>query len=118
MAVEIQAVVVLLAAKVTFLERRSPAERLDYLEGVFSRKELKSCYDLLKEQFGSPTKDFGQPPKFDKQTTGIVEKVGGIWTEQCLFFLKVDGNNAIYAALWPWASDASKVTLKAGVVTI
>lgn len=118
MAVEIQAVVALLASRVPFIERRSPAERLDYLEGVLSRKELKACYELLNEQFGHATKDFGQQPKFDKQTAKVIEKVGGIWTDQCLFFLKIDGNRAIYAALWPWSSDASKVTLKAGVLEI
>ena len=118
MSLDIQSVVALLGSKVTFLERRSPAERLDYLEGVLSRHELKNCYELLNQQFGSATKDFGQQPQFDKQTARIVEKVGGIWTDQCLFFLKVDGNSAIYVALWPWSSDASKITLKAGVIQV
>ena len=118
MALNIASLITQLNSTVTFLERRSQADRADYLEGVLSRHELKRCYELLLQQFGSVAKDFGQPAKFDKQTAKIVEKIGGIWTDQCLFFLKMEGNTAVYTALWPWASDASKVTLKAGVVQV
>lgn len=118
MALEIKPLIAKIGSEVAFLERRSAADRLDYLEGVLSRQELKNCHALLTSQFGSVAKDFGQPAKFDKQTTQIVERIGGIWTDQCLFFLKVDGTKAVYAALWPWQSDASKITLKAGVLDV
>ena len=115
---EIASLIAQIASTIPFLERRSPADRADYLEAVLSRQELKRCYELLLQQFGSVAKDFGQSVKFDKQTAKIVEKIGGIWTDQCLFFLKMDGNTAVYTVLWPWASDASKITLKAGVIQV
>ena len=118
MPLDAASLITALNSTVTFLERRSPADKTDYLEAVLSRQELKRCYEFLLQQFGSVAKDFGQPAKFDKQTAKVVEKIGGIWTDQCLFFIKMDGNTAVYAALWPWASDASKVTLKAGVVQV
>ncbi len=118
MSLDIKTLVAAICAQVSFLERRSPADRTDYIEGVLSRQELKRCYELLQSQFGGAVKDFGQPAKFDQPTAKIVERIGGIWTDQCLFFLKVDGKTAVYTALWPWSSDASKVTLKAGVIQV
>jgi len=118
MPLDVKTLVAAIGTQVSFVERRSPAERADYIEGVLSRQELKRCYELLQGQFGDVVKDFGQPAKFDKPTAKIVERIGGIWTDQCLFFLKVDGNAAVYAALWPWSSDASKITLKAGTIQV
>ena len=118
MPLDVKTLVAAIGTQVSFVERRSPAQRTDYFEGVLTRQEFKCCYELLQGQFGNVVKDFGQPAKFDQPTTEIVERIGGIWTDQCLFFLKVDGNAAIYAALWPWSSDASKITLKAGTIQI
>lgn len=117
MAVTVETLVGALQA-VPLLERRSPAEKTDYLEGVISRQELKRCYELLMQQFGSATKEFGQPAKFDRVTTQLVERIGGIWNDQCLFFSAIDGKKAVYAALWPWNSDPTKVTLKAGAISL
>ena len=97
---------------------RSAPDSGNYLEGVLSRQDLKRCYEMLQKALGPPTKDFGVPSKFAKDTQKLIDRVGGIWLDQCLF-LKQDGEGEMtYAALWPWASDPTKITLKVGIIRL
>ena len=38
--------------------------------------------------------------------------------DQCLYLKPCDGEQAVYAALWPWASDPRRVTLKVGTLAL
>ena len=87
----------------------------DYLEGVFSRDDLPRCYELLRKTLGAPVKDFGQPVNFKPDIRPVVDKVGGCRADQCLFLAPDDQGRTVYAALWPWASDKARITLKVGV---
>jgi hypothetical protein len=40
--------------------------------------------------------------------------MGGLRKGQS-FFYRLEGHQVIYAALWPWESDPTKITLKSGV---
>jgi hypothetical protein len=95
---------------------RAAPESGDALEAVFSRQDLDRCVALLSQSFGVPIKTFGQPPALDRELHRVVERLGGIRLEQCLFLKVGEGQEIAYAALWPWASDASRVTLKIGVI--
>ena len=90
----------------------------DYLEGVFSREAVERCTLLLKETFGPPAKEFGAAPAFAKNLHPVITHLGGIRPEQCLFLLHRESQPVAYAALWPWASDATRITLKVGVVIL
>lgn len=91
----------------------------DYLESVLSAQDLSRCFDLLAATFGPPVKDFGKAATaFDPPIKEVVDGVGGIRLEQCLFVKRGEQRQVLYAALWPWASDASRVTLKVGIVVV
>ena len=103
-----------LKQSVAFIELRTASDR--YLEAVLLRAHLEDCCRVLREALGPPVKDFGQAATLDAATQHAVDQVGGVRIEQCLFFTKGDDRQAGYAALWPWASDATRVTLKTGLV--
>ncbi len=103
-----------LRSQVPMLVRSAPSTG-EYLEGVFSRSDLPQCYAVLCGVFGQPAKAFDQPVAFTPDVMAIVEELGGCRLEQCLFFKQDDQGRTIYAVLWPWASDRTRVTLKVGV---
>lgn len=101
---------------IPMLVRAAPSSG-DSLEGVLSRPDLQRCYTLLKEALGPPVKDFAQPVPSEATIRKAVEGLGGIRTEQCLFLKFSDPpQGGIYAALWPWASDPTRITLKIGLL--
>ena len=96
------------------LELRVAPTSGDYLEGVFSRQDLPKCFALLTESLGPPAKEFGKAGTFDQKAQGIVDGLGGMRLDQCLFLKPLPDGRSAYAALWPWASDATRVTIKIG----
>ena len=96
------------------MEIRTRAESGTYLEAVVSRQDLERCVDVLRKALGEPAKAFDQPARFDRGMRRAVERLGGIRDEQCLFLKPGTDQALAYAALWPWESDSTKVTLKIG----
>jgi hypothetical protein len=84
------------------------------------RQDLQHCSKLLEETFGEPMKAFGADVSLDREIEKAIKPLGGIRPEQCLFFVKgKDATQpAAYAALWPWASNAERVTLKVGLIDV
>ena len=100
---------------ISFVERREASEDGGYFEGVLARSDLERCCQLLSGALGPAAKDFGKTVKFTKPAQAVVNHLGGIRPDQCLF-LKEEPNQPIaFAALWPWASNPQRVTLKVGV---
>ena len=98
------------------MELRSAAASGEYLEGVLFRPTLQRCYAILSEALGPPAKEFSQAAVFEPSIQMIIHALGGIQFEQCLFLTPFPAEHCfVYAALWPWASDASRVTLKVGI---
>ncbi len=113
----VKPLIIALRRDVPMLVRNAPATD-DALEGVLARPDLSRCYELLKTALGAPVKEFGQPAKLEPAMRKAVERLGGIRVEQCLFLKPLDGAHGIYAALWPWASDPTRITLKVGVCPV
>ena len=107
-----------LKQSVPFVELRTAPASDSYLEAVLLRAHLEGCCRVLREALGPPVKDFGQAATFDAATQQAVDQVGGIRVEQCLFFATGERQQAGFAALWPWESDATRVTLKTGLVIL
>ena len=103
-----------LRSTIPMLVRSAPASE-DYLEGVLAREELQRCCALLSERLAPPIKDFGKAAAFEPPVQKVVASLGGIRLEQCLFLKQGEEGHAVYAALWPWASDPLRITLKVGV---
>ena len=99
---------------VRFEELRKASGTGNYLEGVLLRPDLARCYDLLVKWFGPPLKAFGQPPAFTPDIQKIVDAVGGVRANQCLFLAQEGARPIAYAALWPWESNPTRLTLKVG----
>jgi len=97
------------------MEVRAAPATGEYLEGVLSRPDLPRCCDLLVQHLGSSVKEFAQPAKFSKEIQRLVNDLGGVRVEQSLFLKTVEGSQTIYAALWPWASNPLRITLKVGL---
>ena len=111
-----QGVIEAVKQKIPIAQQRSAPAATDYFEAVLSHQDLQACYGLLSEQLGAPPKEFGKSAKFESKIQKAVDRLGGIRLEQCLFLKTVEPQRVIYAALWPWASDATRVTLKIGVL--
>lgn len=101
-----------------FVELRTSHESECYCEAVLLRRDLSGCSALLQQALGSPLKDFEQPVQFEPAIQRAVALLGGIRIDQCLFFARGDGQQVGYAALWPWASDATRITLKVGLLEL
>ena len=104
-----------LSQALLFVERRTPAESSRYLEAVIVRRDLTRCCELLQGALGPPLKDFGQSATLEPRIQQVVAAIGGIRIDQCLFFAKGEDRQVAYAALWPWASDPRRITLKVGL---
>ena len=95
-------------------EVRSAPTATDRLEVVVARRDLDRVCELLREAFGPAVKEFGKPSKLDATAQKVVEQLGGIRQDQCLFLRPETGTGVTYAVLWPWSSDSTRVTLKVG----
>ena len=101
--------------KETFrMEIRSNSQGSEYLEAVINTKDIESLNSLLTRYLGSAAKERGKEADLPKEIDEFVESLGGLRKEQS-FFYRRDGNRVSYAALWPWESEPTKVTLKSGV---
>jgi hypothetical protein len=101
--------------KETFrMEIRSNSRGSEYLEAVMDTKDIELLHALLKRYLGSAAKEPGKEGHLPREIEEFVDSLGGLRREQS-FFYKQDGHQVVYAALWPWESDPTKVTLKAGV---
>ena len=97
------------------LEIRQGPPSAGRLEAVMRRGVVDAACEILTQTLGPPAKPFGTAPKFDARMAALVNTIGGIESEQCLY-LKPDGpKHVLYAALWPWRSDPGRVTLHVGV---
>lgn len=100
---------------IPFVETREASPSGDYLEGVLSREDLGACCELLSGAFGPAAKEFGKVVRFTRQCQAMVDALGGIRTDQCLFIKEEANRPVAFAALWPWAANPDRVTLKVGV---
>ncbi len=96
------------------MEIRPNSQGSEYLEAVMNTKDIEMLNSLLKKYLGLAAKERGKEANLSKEIEELVDSLGGLRKEQS-FFYKQDGNHVIYAALWPWESDPTKMTLKCGV---
>jgi hypothetical protein len=96
------------------MEIRPISQGLEYLEAVINNKDLELLNSLLKKHLGPAAKESGKKTDLPKEIQKLVDSLSGLRYEQS-FFYKRDGNKVIYAAIWPWASNPDKITLKSGV---
>ena len=96
------------------LEIRPNSQGLEYLEAVLHRKDLESLSSLLEKYTGPAAKESGKEATLPKEIKELVDSLGGLRKGQS-FFYRRDGDQVIYAALWPWESDPNRITLKCGV---
>lgn len=85
--------------------------RLDtdtYLEAVILNKHMAALSALLDKFLGVPI--YPSPPDLPQQVQDAIKSYGGIGQGQMLY-LKADGQDAIFAMLWPW-QDKVRTTLK------
>jgi hypothetical protein len=100
--------------KETFKMEIRPNSRSGYLEAVMNTKDTELLLSLLKRHLGPAAKECGKEANLPKEIEELVDSLGGLRKEQS-FFYREQGRQLIYAALWPWESDPTKVTLKSGV---
>jgi hypothetical protein len=101
--------------KETFrMEIRPNSRGSDYLEAVMNTGDIELLNSLLERYLGSAAKERGKKASLPKEIEKLVDFLGGLRKEQS-FFYRQEGHQVIYAALWPWESDPSKITLKCGV---
>ena len=91
---------------INFNELRENSD--DYFEAVVSNVELPKLNIIFKEFFGLPVWPSEQElPLYIKD---VIKDSGGIGPGQTLY-LYSQGNNTIFAMLWPW-QDKQQTTIK------
>ncbi len=101
--------------KETFrMEIRSNSQGSEYLEAVMNVKDVELLNSLLMRYLGPAAKERGKEATLPKGIEEFVDSLGGLRKEQS-FFYRQEGHHVTYAALWPWESDRTKITLKSGV---
>jgi hypothetical protein len=101
--------------KTVRMEIRATSRGTEYLEAVIALEDLEVLHSLLRKHLGPATKESGKEVSFPQTIRKLVDSLGGLRIEQT-FFCKQDGKQVVYAALWPWQSDPSRITLKSGVI--
>jgi len=96
------------------LEIRSNSRGSEYLEAVIDTKDIELLNSLLKKYLGSAAKGHGEEANLPEEIQDMVDSLGGLRNDQS-FFYRQEGNQVIYAAIWPWKSNPNKITLKSGV---
>ena len=115
MAAVTQPLIEALQQAIPFVERREALPDGGYFEGVLARGDLERCCQLLSGALGPAVKEFGKTVRFTKPAQAVVNHLGGIRPDQCLFLKEEPDQPIAFAALWPWASNPDRVTLKVGV---
>ena len=100
---------------IPFVELRQVSTDGTYFEGVMARGDLERCCQLLGSALGPAAKAFGKTVRFTKPAQAVVSHLGGIRPDQCLFLKEEPDQPIAFAALWPWASNPDRITLKVGV---
>lgn len=95
-----------------------PASEEGYLEAVVAKGELDRLIEILTKHLGPAAKEAGKGAKFPPQIQKLVDLLGGLRDDQSFFFKEKEGGKVDYAALWPWASNPEKITIKAGLYDI
>ena len=113
----IKSLVAALRTTIPMLVRTASASG-DYLEGVLSRQALERCEILLRETLGPPIKEFSKAATFEPPIQKVIDRIGGIRFDQCVFLKQGGEGHVAYAVLWPWASDATRITIKVGVLEL
>ena len=96
------------------MEIRPMSREPEYLEAVVNTNDLERLKSLLNKYLGSAAKERGKEANLPTEIGRIADSVGCLRIEQSFYYRK-DGDQVIFAALWPWKSNPNKVTLKAGV---
>jgi hypothetical protein len=99
------------------MEIRQNSQGPEYLEAVLHEKDLELLKALLEKHLGPSAKESGKEANLPKEIQELVDALGGLRNEQS-FFYKRDGNQVIFAAIWPWQSNPDKLTLRSGVSEI
>jgi len=101
--------------KTVRMEIRPTSRGTEYFEAVITLEDLEVLHSLLKKHLGPATKESGKEASLSKKIQELVDSLGGLRIEQSFFYMQ-DGEQVIYAALWPWRSDPSRITLKSGII--
>ena len=99
------------------MEIRPSSKGNEYLEAVVDATELASLQSLLNNYLGPAAKEPGKEAKLPKEIQQFVDAMGGLRIDQS-FYYKKEGAKAVFAALWPWASNPNRITLKVGLTAL
>jgi hypothetical protein len=97
------------------MEIRANSQRSDYLEGVISRGALGQLHPVLTRHLGPAAKEAGKEAALPGEIRETVDALGGLRQDQS-FYYRLDGKKVHFAALWPWASNPEKITVKCGIM--
>ena len=90
-----------------------PESGAEFLDVVILRESLEDYETILQGLFGNPAKPFDEKCRFPDDLDTMVDSIGGIDKDQCLYLRRFEDDRILYAALWPWG-DPEKITLKLG----
>jgi hypothetical protein len=97
------------------MEIRPNSQGSEYLEAVINTKDMDLLHSLLRKYLGSAAKEYGKEANLPEEIQTLADSLGGLRSEQS-FYYREEGHQVIYAAIWPWKSDPTKLTLKSGKV--
>ncbi|OGP78010.1 MAG: hypothetical protein A2V86_14995 [Deltaproteobacteria bacterium RBG_16_49_23] len=99
------------------MDIRPNSQGSEYLEAVIHKKDIELLHSLLKKHVGPAAKESGKEANLPEGIQNLIDSLGGLRNGQS-FFYRQDGQEVIYAAIWPWESNPDKITLKSGVCSL
>ena len=93
------------------------ADRRDALvrTTVVPSTRVPQLLDMVTELMGPAVKPAGEGAFWKNWFDPFVKAVGGIQKDQSLFRKPLVGDLSLYCAFWPWASDATRTSLRIGI---
>jgi hypothetical protein len=96
------------------IEIRPNSKEPEYFEAVIRKEDLELLLSILRKHLGPAVHEPGKEVKLPIEIQSGINSWGGLRIEQS-FFYKKETKQVIYATLWPWVSNPSKITLRSGI---
>lgn len=85
-----------------------------YFEAVYKQTKDSDLILNIERFFGTACLAPGQVSTYPKIAKKCIKNLGGIRENQFFYFKQIDDSKSLYAAIWPWESNISMMTLKLG----
>lgn len=82
---------------------------------VIPSDRVPKLIPVVTELMGAPIKPAGESAIWKNWVDPFFKAVGGCERQQSLWSKPIEAKSALYLAFWPWASEPTRTSLRAGI---